>query len=193
MLLSPYDITPCLLNCSNHGQCVLNGDFYFCSCLDNYSGQTCEVDLRLCSSQPCINNATCIDYIEFGSYLFNCTCPDLYYGMYCQFKEDVCKNEKCSSNGVCQDMKNKPVCKCFDEFSGKQCETKSMRLKVIKAVVSTSTVLAIVIIVLCYLLFIFFDLCGFFSSANKKQLKKRNANKTKKGKMSNILLRNKLK
>jgi len=151
----------CLLNCSNHGECVLNlyGKFV-CNCQSNFTGSSCNIDKRICSSQPCLNNGTCEDIIDGQMYSHNCTCALFYYGTYCQFKEDVCKDEKCSLNGLCVDVQNEPTCKCFKFYSGTKCEIESQGLKTTKSIVSTSSILAIIILISFYLLFIFLDLCG---------------------------------
>jgi hypothetical protein len=154
-------MSDCLLNCSNHGECVLNLNGKFvCNCEPNFAGSSCNVDKRICSSQPCMNNGTCEDIIDGQTYSHNCTCAPFYYGTYCQFKEDVCKDEKCSSNGLCVDVQNEPTCKCFQYYSGTKCEIESKRIKTIKTIISTSSILAIIILACFYLTFIISDLCA---------------------------------
>jgi len=170
-------MSDCLLNCSNHGECVLNvNEKFVCNCQPDFAGSSCNIDKRICSSQPCLNNGTCEDIIDDQTYSHNCTCAPLYYGTYCQFKEDVCKNEKCSSNGLCVDVQNVPTCKCFHLYSGLKCEIESSRVKTIKSIISTSSILAIVILVSFYLIFLISDLSGrkrhqFKPKANKSEPK----------------------
>lgn len=46
-----------------------DGAFY-CECLKGYAGPRCEMDINECHSDPCQNDATCLDKI--GG--FTCLC-----------------------------------------------------------------------------------------------------------------------
>lgn len=65
LLMTNYsgDLTGCLLNCTYHGFCMLdqNTKIVGCNCSENYTGVSCQQDLRACSSSPCLNGAICID------------------------------------------------------------------------------------------------------------------------------------
>ena len=158
--LSMYDISDCLLNFTNHADCVFSNDKFVGECQQNFTGSSCNIDKRVCSSQPCLNNGTCEDIFDEQTYSHNCTCQPFYFGSFCQFKEDVCKDEKCSSNGICVDIQNEPTCKCFQMYSGSKCEIESTKVKLIKSVISTSSLLAIIILISFYVLFLISDLCG---------------------------------
>ncbi|CAF0996917.1 unnamed protein product [Brachionus calyciflorus] len=112
VLDSKSDINDCLTNCSGHGQCKLSKDFKFiCECFENYAGSDCSLITLPCSSNPCLNNGTCINNLTDSSYTCDCQ-RDFYFGKNCEFKKDVCVNETCSKNGNCYDENNKA--KCFD-------------------------------------------------------------------------------
>ena len=65
LLNTNYDLSGCIVNCSNNGQCrfdLLSNQF-FCSCNTAFlSGAACQLDTRPCSSNPCLGNSTCVDY-----------------------------------------------------------------------------------------------------------------------------------
>lgn len=161
MLTSGIDMGDCISNCSNRGNCTfLNNRKYICKCEMYFSGQSCQIDSRPCSSKPCINNGTCFQNLTTGT--FNCNCGDFYEGIYCHIKKDVCKNETCSNNGNCEDLNNQAICSCFSMYLGNKCEIESNEKKVIKSVVSTASIIAILILVFFYLTFVCCDLFTFF-------------------------------
>ncbi|CAF0962041.1 unnamed protein product [Brachionus calyciflorus] len=155
LITSVFDMTNCLSNCSNNGKCKFKNNQFSCECLSHFSGATCQVDTRPCSSNPCLNNATCIDEIESKKY--NCECVNdpetnsqIYYGQNCQFKIDVCENETCSGNGNCKDFENRPQCECFYLFNGTRCEFESLEMVGIKKVMTITSIVAIcVLAILC--------------------------------------------
>lgn len=137
-----YDLSGCLVNCSNNGRCnfdiTLNA--FYCVCDSIYSsGSACQLDTRPCSSNPCLNNASCFDYSNFlnnnlsimTNTTFNCLCDKYHEGLYCESKIDLCKNETCSGNGICQDLNNKPTCKCFSLYLGEKCDQQSSELRAV--------------------------------------------------------------
>jgi subtilisin-like proprotein convertase family protein len=174
MLTSNQDVTPCLLNCSNHGQCVIkNTNQLVCECDQHYTGAACNVDKRKCSSNPCLYNATCTDIIDSqGLYSFNCLCAENYYGTYCEKRVDVCANETCSNNGVCKNKEFVATCECFKMYSGEKCQTESSQMKAIKTTTKFTSILAILILVGFYLLFILIDIWNLYESRKKMKLNK---------------------
>ncbi|CAF0864104.1 unnamed protein product [Brachionus calyciflorus] len=158
LLKSKSDLNDCLTNCSGHGQCKLAKDFKFiCECFENYAGSNCALNTLPCWSNPCLNNGTCINNLTDSSYTCDCQ-RDFYFGKNCEFKKDVCANETCSKNGYCYDENNKAKCQCFSKYNGEKCEIESDELKIIKNVISVSSIIAIIIIVVTYLSFILCDL-----------------------------------
>ena len=175
ILNSNFDLRGCIVNCSNNGQCQFNSliNNFFCSCNSIYlSGYACQIDTRPCSSNPCLNNATCVDFSNSGYYnmssliganssSFYCACDHYYKGTFCESKIDVCQNETCSSNGNCFDLNNKAKCECYSMYSGDRCESESNELKAIKAIISLASILAIIIIVLFYSCIVFMDITKY--------------------------------
>ncbi|CAF0989041.1 unnamed protein product [Brachionus calyciflorus] len=158
LLESKSDLNDCLTNCSGQGLCKLANNLrYRCECFENYAGSNCALNTLPCWSNPCLNNGTCINNLTDSSYTCDCQ-KDFYFGKNCEFKKDVCVNETCSKNGYCFDQNNKAKCQCFSKYSGEKCEIESDELKIIKNVISVSSIIAIIIIVLTYLIFILCDL-----------------------------------
>jgi hypothetical protein len=191
-LNSSIDLSGCIENCSDNGLCKFDSlkNKFFCSCFSEYmSGYACQIDKRPCSSNPCLNNATCVDYsnvhdhnisalIDIYSFRFYCLCNEYYKGSFCESKIDVCQNETCSNNGNCFDSNNMPKCKCFNMYNGEKCEFESSELKTVKTVISMASVLAILMIILSYGFFVLMDISKFYwkidtkirSNKKKKQL-----------------------
>ncbi|CAB1432451.1 unnamed protein product [Pleuronectes platessa] len=67
-----------------HGTCERA---WQCVCAEGWVGSLCDQDTRLCSSRPCVGNATCIETGE-GGYL--CICPPGYAGESCHLKTGAC-------------------------------------------------------------------------------------------------------
>jgi hypothetical protein len=173
LLSSKYDFGGCIVNCSNSGQCKfdsLNNKF-ICSCFLSYlSGSACQIDSRPCSSNPCLNNGTCVDNSSIGDYnssSFGCVCGKYHRGTNCESEVDVCQNETCSSNGNCFDLKKKPTCKCFSMYSGERCESQSNELRIIKTVKPITSIIAVVVLVLFYVVFVLMDLTRLLWNKSK--------------------------
>lgn len=171
-----YDITGCLQNCSNSGTCVFNDETekIECDCDTGFYGSSCDKSKSLCSSSPCRNNGTCVDVAgnETGFY---CICDRRYfYGVNCEWEVDVCTNLTCKNKGICKKNEEtlEPECSCLKYYSGGECQVMSQTLKIIKNVISASSIIAIIIICLFYLMIIMCDVVG-------KKEKKKNLLKNK--------------
>lgn len=185
---SDYDFSNCIVNCSSNGVCKYTGNKTFsCECKANYAGQTCQQDIRPCSHSPCVNNGTCVSNVTSTSNSNNqsyiCDCPEFYYGKNCEQKVDVCQNETCSGNGNCMDVNSVPKCSCFAMYSGNHCEIESQQKKTLQQVSATTSIIAIVTLVIFYGLVVLSDILDFccihkdkFKPTNKKI---RNINKKK--------------
>ena len=150
------DLTNCLGNCSNKGYCarMTNGN-YVCVCNTDYTGTRCQLNKRLCSSNPCLNNGTCNETLQTdGTYSFKCNCSQKYSGLYCELfsLSELCANLTCSNHGYCfVNSTNLNVsCACYKYYSGKNCEIVSDSIKTIQAVTRTSFVIAVISIALIY-------------------------------------------
>lgn len=175
ILSSTKDITNCLSNCSSHGKCkyLASLNSFKCECDSFYSGYSCQQDIRPCSTQPCLNNGTCLEG-NSSSNEFNCDCGKYYYGARCENKVDLCQNETCSNNGNCIRMENNNVkCSCFYLFIGEKCQTVSEEKLIIKTFLKTSSIIAIVFITFIYVLFLINDILTCFKGRSKKIQKRR--------------------
>ena len=142
-----YDISSCLANCSNHGQCQLDQSTLklICQCLVNFVGSSCQTDLSPCSRSRCLNNSTCVNINNMTSY--ECQCQsNLTNGQYCESKVNLCKNKKCSGKGYCILNGSLPVCKCNYGYFGDICDQEDSSTKVVKGVQVTSVIIAIVVL-----------------------------------------------
>uniref|UniRef100_A0A3Q0S986 Notch receptor 1a n=1 Tax=Amphilophus citrinellus TaxID=61819 RepID=A0A3Q0S986_AMPCI len=60
------DIDECALGanpCEHGGRCLNTKGSFQCKCLQGYEGPRCEMDVNECMSNPCHNDATCLDQI----------------------------------------------------------------------------------------------------------------------------------
>lgn len=168
-LLQNSIINNCLTNCSFHGKCVYsNLTNLICVCYQNYTGSTCSISLNVCETNPCFNGGSCVTKYQADNttsaltYSFECQCSKSYTGIYCQTPINQCINETCSGHGSC--MLNQinqtdldAYCKCYYLYTGKKCETASTKLIIIRAVMTTSSIIAIIVIFSLYSLMMFLD------------------------------------
>ena len=168
-----FDLSACLANCSNKGQCFFNqttGE-YLCMCITNFIGKSCQTDSRPCSRNRCLNNGTCINV---NNSSFQCECNVNFNGTFCENRINICENVTCSNNGYCFIKENLPQCKCFINYRGEACETQEEFIKIIKAVSTTSLIVFIVCISIFVLTIISNDLCNLMIKRGNKKNHKSN-------------------
>ena len=122
LLQMNIDLSSCLQNCSGNGVCKLTSDKKFvCDCIEHFSGEKCEKDMRLCSRIQCLDvNSQCIDIINGTNYGFKCNCSYPHFGLRCENRINLCKGKACSNQGLCEVVNvTVPVCRCFRGFTGK--------------------------------------------------------------------------
>uniref|UniRef100_A0A8D2LRZ6 Neurogenic locus notch homolog protein 1 n=1 Tax=Varanus komodoensis TaxID=61221 RepID=A0A8D2LRZ6_VARKO len=116
-----------------------------CTCPQGYSG---PIDVNECSSNPCQNDATCLDQIGVFHCILACcgagverseedvaggslsrrslravggvACP--CGGVYCEINTDECASSPCLHNGNCVDKINEFTCECPRGFTGHLCQ-----------------------------------------------------------------------
>ena len=168
-----FDISGCLINCTNNGRCAyLANNKIQCACLPGFTGKACEIDLRACSpkNNKCVNDGLCIEVNNTNG--FDCTCTEQFTGDFCESKLDLCHNVTCSSHGSCVDLGNATKCVCFDLYLGDLCEKESVELVTVRAIISITSVIAIVIIVLFYSSCVIMDLVKYFMCRDRSKKKR---------------------
>lgn len=181
IIKSDYDFSDCIVNCSSNGLCKFVGNKTFsCECKANYAGQTCQQDIRPCSHSPCLNNGTCVSNVTSTSSANNqsyvCYCPEFYYGNNCEQKVDVCQNETCSGNGNCMDVNSVPKCSCFAMYSGNNCEIESQEKQTVQKVTTSTSIIAIITLVLFYGLALISDIFDYCCINRKHKLRRKEKN-----------------
>ena len=189
-----YDLSGCVVNCSNNGMCQFVTSKFICLCDSSYlTGSACEIDTRPCSSNLCLNNGTCVDYsnanrfnmsstIGNNSTAFYCLCDEYHEGLNCEIKKNICQNETCSSNGNCVDLENKAKCECFRMYSGDRCEIQSVEMQTLKVIITTASIIAFISLILLFCLMFSLDITKCLTKSRKG-----NNTKSRKRNIKNVL------
>ncbi|XP_070549873.1 hyalin-like [Ptychodera flava] len=93
---------------------------YICSCLDGYvlagDSLSCE-DIDECASEPCQNNATCVNDVDE----YRCLCEDGWQGVNCDSDIDECASDDdndCDDNASCSNNIGGYTCSCNTGYRG---------------------------------------------------------------------------
>jgi len=106
--------------CQHDSECVdVDEGHVFCFCDDGYEGDFCETDTDECESNPCHNNATCID----GANKWSCECQPGFVGEDCAINIDECRINQCKNGATCIDGVNTFTCICVDGYTDWDCST----------------------------------------------------------------------
>jgi hypothetical protein len=84
----------CETYCSANALCRINADEMnasitkpYCICPLNHVGPQCNLKHNDCSSNPCLNNGTCVPADDrSGEAAFTCLCSKRFYGNRCQYE-----------------------------------------------------------------------------------------------------------
>ncbi len=163
---SNQKLGPCLLGCSNRGECLLNSNgTYACNCSKQYAGYLCEQDLRPCMNTLCLNGGVCSNMLHENTseYLdYNCTCTYPFYGRNCERMINLCEHRNCSMRGFCKVVnKTQTHCQCYNRYEGEHCQLDSPSLVKIQEVVRGCVIVSSILIVLFYASFVLADIHTF--------------------------------
>ncbi|ESO93586.1 hypothetical protein LOTGIDRAFT_71205, partial [Lottia gigantea] len=105
--------------CKNGGICRnTKPNEYQCSCSEGFSGKSCEIAERACSSSPCRHNGMCVDIVSG----FACNCQPGWTGRACETNINECESNPCLHNGTCLDKENRYICLCPSGWQGPHCQ-----------------------------------------------------------------------
>ena len=76
------------------------------------------VDVLECSSDPCLNGATCLE--ETNNYV--CICQFGYEGDRCETYINFCDSTPCENGATCEDFIGGYQCVCVQGYEGENCE-----------------------------------------------------------------------
>ncbi|XP_043928134.1 protocadherin Fat 3 isoform X2 [Protopterus annectens] len=109
------DKNPCL----NGGSCTsLPSSGYQCSCLSQFTGRSCEIEITACFPNPCLNGGSCD---PIGS-TFICNCKQGLTGDTCEEDIDECeRGQDCENGGTCINTFGSFLCNCSAGYVGQYC------------------------------------------------------------------------
>ena len=87
------------------------------NCFRYVTASHCEVNIDDCFSQPCQNDGTCTDYVNY----YTCTCDAGLTGVACEIDVDECLSSPCAEDSSCEDYTNGYRCLCAAGFTGPHC------------------------------------------------------------------------
>lgn len=165
-------ITGCLLSCSYQGSCIYDSvtKQIGCNCKQHFTGSSCQYDSRPCSSSPCLNGGLCNN----NGSTFICQCQSIYFGTFCENQLNLCFNSSCViKQSKCVQNGSNTFCICFKGYTGVNCDSLTESLKVTKALISLSSILAFIILGLFVLCVISMDCLKYFVIKEKSRIKEK--------------------
>ncbi|XP_072433894.1 protocadherin Fat 3-like isoform X4 [Chiloscyllium punctatum] len=107
--------------CQNGGTCVSQpSGGYQCSCLPQFTGNQCEIEVTSCFPNPCQNGGSCN---PLGSD-FACNCKEGFMGFMCEEDIDECNTEECQNGGMCLNTLGSFHCNCTSGYIGLYCDLR---------------------------------------------------------------------
>uniref|UniRef100_H0WIE3 EGF-like domain-containing protein n=1 Tax=Otolemur garnettii TaxID=30611 RepID=H0WIE3_OTOGA len=107
--------------CSGHGKCLSKvwDKTYRCHCQPPFSGKYCQ-ELDACSSKPCKNNGSCINYGgKWNKQGYECICHPPFTGSDCSEVIGQCEPNICFHGNCSNITAHSFICECDEHFSGK--------------------------------------------------------------------------
>ncbi|CAF0729243.1 unnamed protein product [Adineta steineri] len=151
-------LQPCLNNgtCSNNDT---NVHGYFCLCPEGFNGTECQLDFRVCKSDTCFNDGTCLTL----NATFNCSCKSGWEGKHCEHKISHCLNITCENNGICRPLLLNYTCECLGNFySGRHCEITATKIIIYKIISKSFAYIAIIAMASVMIFIIVMDVLKYF-------------------------------
>uniref|UniRef100_A0A8C7YEY0 Sushi, nidogen and EGF-like domain-containing protein 1 n=1 Tax=Oryzias sinensis TaxID=183150 RepID=A0A8C7YEY0_9TELE len=110
----------CRCLCQNGGVCV--GSTGTCECPSGFTGDLCQFEVTqiLCSSRPCPDGSTCLEY--GGTFVCSCQTGSNLGLCFSVQPQSVCDSSPCLNGGYCYERDGGYSCECRHGYWGKHCE-----------------------------------------------------------------------
>lgn len=114
------DKVPCYSSPCLTGTCVVEEGSEKCQCDENFTGRYCDITVRHCVSDPCLNGGSCRD----ENVGYSCACLNGFRGTNCQINilpDNLCQDSLCSRHSTCTSGLYDVTCTCHEGWGGSHC------------------------------------------------------------------------